>query len=360
MKNRFFLLHPKVLLRGGIVLAISAIFGSEIIGPSLSKFFNDLYMQTYSPFWREIFYYCSQNRVLLVCIGCIAIFVATAGWIFRPLFKEYSDIVRRNIKIDKDAIDINIQLPKNLKELEAVLNEVNTALRLSRYAVKEADQRKDDLVVHLAHDIRTPLTSVLGYLELLTENRDLSEQQRQKFMDSALRKARRMQALVEELFEITHYSITQIELEKSPVNLGMMITQLVEELRPVFEQRELNSEVILDEISPVYIDPDKIARSLDNVLHNAAYYTPPGGKITVRLDNLEEHTRISISNTGIEIPPDKLARFFEKFYRGDESRPSDIGGSGLGLAIAKNIIEAHGGTITAENEDRITTFTILI
>ena len=360
MKNKYFLLHPMVLLRGGIILVISAVSGFGIIGPALRSFIDYMYTQTNSLFWQGIFYDLSRNRIIFVGLGCMAVFFSTVGWVIQPLFKQYSNIVRSNIKIDKDSLDVNVQLPKYLKELEGVLNEVNTELRLSRYAVNEAEQRKDDLVVYLAHDIRTPLTSVLGYLELLMENQDLSEQQRQKFMDSALRKAGRIQVLVEELFEITRYSITQIELEKRPVNLGMMLNQLVEELRPILDQREIESEVELEEVSAAFVDPDKIARSLDNVLHNAAFYALPGGKITIRLDNAEEHIRIRISNTGIEIPPDKLARFFEKFYRADEARQSGVGGSGLGLAIAKNIIEAHGGTITAENENNITTFTILL
>jgi len=140
----------------------------------------------------------------------------------------------------------------------------------------------------------------------------------------------------------------------------MMLTQLIEEIRPVFEQRGIKTEVSLEEVPPAFIDPEKIARSLDNVLHNAAFYTPPGGEITVTLDRSDAHARIRVSNTGSEIPPEKLARLFDKFYRGEEARQSETGGSGLGLAIAKNIIEAHGGSITAENKYKITTFTILI
>jgi len=325
--NRFFMLHPKVLLRGGIVVVVAAVIG-VMIGPALSTFFDNLYRQTNSEFWFNTFYMLSTNRVIFVTVGCIIIFVPALGWIIQPFLKIYTDI--------------------------------NEELKRSQNVAKEAEQRKDDLVVYLAHDIRTPLTSVLGYLELLHENKDLPEVQREKYTDTALRKAKRMQSLVEELFEITRYSITQLELEKTEVNLSMMLTQLVEEVRPVFEQRNIETEVSLDEIPLSFIDSEKMARSLENVLYNAAFYTPPGGKITVSLDKTDEKTRIRFSNTGSEIPPEKLARIFEKFYRGEEARQSETGGSGLGLAIAKNIIQAHGGAITAESKDKITTFTILI
>ena len=327
MKNRFFWLHPGVLRRGGLVAAVTALFGMWL-GPIIASFIDILYRHTGSQLWHDVFYLISRNRYLLITLGCIVIFIPAIGWIIQPFLKKYADI--------------------------------NEELQRSQYAAKEAEQRKDDLVVYLAHDIRTPLTSVLGYLELLTESPDLPEEQRIKFMNSALRKAKRMQSLVEELFEVTRYSITQLELEKSPVSLGMMLTQLIEEIRPVWERRGIEADISLAELPPVWIDPEKIARSLDNVLHNAAYYTPPGGSITVSLDGMDTFTRIQISNTGSEIPPEKLARFFEKFYRGEESRQSETGGSGLGLAIAKNIIEAHGGSITAENRDSTTTFTVLL
>ncbi|MCL2081777.1 MAG: HAMP domain-containing histidine kinase [Oscillospiraceae bacterium] len=327
MKNRFFWIHPGVLWRGGIVIVASAIFG-YFISPAISSYIDVRYRQTDSIFWWELFHVLSQNRSFFLMLGSLLVFVMAIGWIIQPFMKKYNDI--------------------------------NEELKRSQFVAKEAEQRKDDLVVCLAHDIRTPLTSVLGYLELLTENQNLPEEQRTKFMDSALRKAKRMQSLVEELFEVTRYSITQIELEKSPVNMGMMLTQLIEEIRPVFQQRGIETEISLKETSPVFVDSEKIARSLDNILHNAVYYTPPGGKITASLDGAEPFVRVKISNTGSEIPPEKLARFFEKFYRGEESRQSGTGGSGLGLAIAKNIIEAHGGSITAENKDKVTTFTILI
>jgi signal transduction histidine kinase len=203
-----------VLLRGTMVIGTCAAIGLGFVGPLLGRIIDTLYRQSGSSFWHSAFYFLRQNSWSFVVIGIIAIVIITSKWIFRPYLTDYTDmcskLIVENIHLKKDINDnTQIELPKNMKNLEDVLNKVNTEIRLSRYAAKEAEQRKDDLVVYLAHDIRTPLTSVLGYLELLMENQDLPEAQRTKFMDSALRKAKRMQSLVEELFEVTRKPITR-------------------------------------------------------------------------------------------------------------------------------------------------------
>jgi two-component system sensor histidine kinase VanS len=345
------LLRVAVLAGGCAALAYLA-------QPLVKDYLDGIYRRTESPSWQWLFYFFSENREVLIFGGVLLLVIPLAGWIFRPFFKEYTDLIRTGLRPDAAGPDGKVTLPRRLKSLETVLNEVGAELRLSRYAAREAEQRKDELVVYLAHDIRTPLTSVLGYLELLGENPDLSEAQREKFTRSALNKAERIRLLVEELFEVTRYSLTDLELDKTPVNLSVMLNQLAEESRPLFERREITVDLFLEDLPPVSADADKLARALDNVLHNAAHYTPPGGMVAVMLDSPADRARIRLSNTGADIPPEKLARFFEKFYRGEEARQTATGGSGLGLAIAKNIIEAHGGQITAENKDGLTTFTI--
>lgn len=359
MKTRFILLHPKVLLRGGALIAVLAAL-AYLTGPVLGSYINYMYISSDNNTLFKLFYFISTNRHIIVALCCIVAFLLASGWILQPLFVEYSAHVRDNIRLAQTDDESPVALPSHLKPLEDALNQVNTQIRLSKYAAKEAEQRKDDLVVYLAHDIRTPLTSVLGYLELLSDAPDLPEPQRRKYTDAALRKAGRMQVLVEELFEVTRYSITQIELERTAVNLGVMLRQLAEELRPLMEQRSVELEFAQgDQAAGMLLDADKIARAFDNILHNAVYYTPPGGRVNVALRRVDGGgVIVTVSNTGTDIPQEKLNRFFEKFYRGEEARRSTGAGSGLGLAIAKSIIEAHGGTISAENRDQITTFTV--
>jgi two-component system sensor histidine kinase VanS len=326
----------------------------------LSAYLDGKYRRDGGLFWYRLFYFLSGNRELLVCALALLTVLLLSGWVFRPFFKEYADLVRTGLRPDAAGSDGKVSLPQRLKTLEAALNEARAELQLSRYAARESERRKDELVVYLAHDIRTPLTSVLGYLELLDETPGLSEAQRQAFTRSALNKAERIRLLVDELFEVTRYSLTTLELTKTPVNLKVMLNQLAEEARPLFERRGVTAVLSLDASPAVPADADKLARALDNVLHNAAHYTPPGGRVTVTLDQADGRARIRVANTGADIPPEKLARFFEKFYRGEEARQTATGGAGLGLAIAKSIIEAHSGRISAENSGGVTTFTVVL
>lgn len=348
-----------VMLRAGLVLVV--VLGLYmLLGAVVKQQVDTLYRRTGLQWVQNLFYWLSTNRYLLGGILCIVVMVLFSGWILRPCFNGYARFIKESICLEGEPRPV--ALPKDLAVLEGELNDINRELLLWRYAVKEAEQRKDDLVVYLAHDIRTPLTSVLGYLELLEDSPELPVAQRQKYTAVALRKARRMQLLVEDLFEVTRYNISQIELEKQLVSAGMMLQQLAEEMQPLIDARQVQVTVEQSEQGPLFADPEKLARALDNILHNAVYYTPPGGRVTAVATPAQNGTAdcIEITNSGADISPDKLQRFFEKFYRGDEARQSGGGGSGLGLAIAKNIIEAHGGFIEARSENGLTSFTVTL
>lgn len=356
MKTKMRMFNIQVFIRAAIVL-VGAAAAALLFAIPLRDELDRLYRTTGSEVWYDLFYWISVNRSLVAMVGCLLALLLFSGWILRPAFNQFSRFISQNIYMGEGEVR-PVKLPKELRLLQNEMNNVNKELRLWRYAAKEAEQRKDELVVYLAHDIRTPLTSVLGYLELLNENPELSDAQRQKFVQVALRKAHRMEHLVEELFEVTRYNVSQIELEKQEVNAGVLVNQLAEELEGDLREKQLAMRVENNLTGTLLIDPEKMARALDNVLHNAVYYTPRGGEVAVEVGNTAKGARICISNTGSEISQDKLDRFFEKFYRGDAARQSGTGGSGLGLAIAKNIIEAHGGSITAHNQNRVTTFAI--
>ena len=353
------MLNLSAFLRMALV-GIVALVGCILVSMLLSEVLDFIYRSTNSDFWRELFNLLSQFRIVigLLVMGLgIGLF---CNWIMEPVFTEFTGAVAESLQLG-DAPAAEVVLPKRLGLLQTKLNDINKELRLWKYALRESEQRKDDLVVYLAHDIRTPLTSVLGYLELVTEHPELPEKDRMNYTGIALRKARRMQTLVEELFEITRFNVSQIELDKHSVNASVFINQLAEEAAPLFAERDISMRVENDGVDTLFIDGDKVARCIENILGNAAHYTPPGESVTIRMEPAGEgHTRIMVSNTGQEISQEKLSRFFEKFYRGDEARQSGSGGSGLGLAIAKNLIEAHGGSITACNKDQITTFTIFV
>ena len=219
-------------------------------------------------------------------------------------------------------------------------------------------QRKDDLIAYLAHDLKTPLTSVIGYLSFLTETPKMPEEQRQKYLDTALSKSERLEGLINEFFDITRYNLQKIPLEKQKVNLCALLVQVTEELYPILEQHGNTIQNDVDEEEYLYADPEKMARVFNNLLKNAAAYSDPDTPIVIRSERSVDSISIMIENTGVTIPEEKLEIIFEKFFRLDSSRAQETGGSGLGLAIAKEIAVQHGGDTTARSRDRRTCFAV--
>ena len=354
-KFKFF--NRRSFWRAMLVAVVAGLFGS-VVSLLLSRLLDQLFRMTDSDVLYGLFYTLSSMQQVIVAVAWVGIVALFSNWILYPSFLGFSQTVAQRLQLDEETNQP--PLPKQFAELEQELAHVRKDLQLWQYAMLEAEKRKDELVVYLAHDIRTPLTSVLGYLELLEESPNLPAENRQKFTATALRKARRMKGLVEELFEVTRFNISSIELHRETIRAGVLLRQLVEEMGPVLRQRQLHIEYSVQEGTQLFADPDKLARAVDNVLHNAAYYASVGTEIQLVCADVGSDTAIEISNTGADIPQAELDRFFEKFYRGDSARQSGTGGSGLGLAIAKNIVEAHGGSISVRNRDLTTTFTILI
>ena len=250
-----------------------------------------------------------------------------------------------------------VSLPGELRPVEDNLRSIQRALSESRAAAREAERRRQDLVTFLAHDLKTPLTSVLGYLELLHDGPELSPEQRAKYTGIALDKARRLEGLISEFFDITRMDFAAMG-ESAPIQLSILLEQLCDEFYPAFAEKGLTCRA---SISPRLVtrgDPDKLARVFDNVLRNAVSYSSPGGQVELEARAAEGGLEVRISNEGLEIPEQELTNIFQKFYRLDQARSTRTGGAGLGLAIAREIVERHGGSIRAESDGRRTTFLI--
>ena len=201
-------------------------------------------------------------------------------------------------------------------------------------------------MLYLAHDLRTPLTSVIGYLNLLEELPELPAEERARYVRISLEKARRLEKMIEEFFEITRYNTQQIAIEPRPVDLYYLLVQVIDEHIPLFTEHGNYVTLHAQEPLQVWGDGEKLA------------YSDPGTEVVVRAEAGEETVSVRITSTGQTILPDRLDALFEKFYRLDGARTSHTGGTGLGLAIAKEIVALHGGTISAESEDGRTTFTV--
>ena len=256
--------------------------------------------------------------------------------------------------------DTPIRLPEGMESAEAQLNQVREqALRDAR-AARDAEQRKNDLVVYLAHDLKTPLTSVIGYLTLLRDEPQLSPEMRGRYTGVALEKAERLEDLINEFFDITRFSLTHLELEKRDTDLRRMLEQMCSEFGPVLAGRQMRCELDLPQELRIVCDPDKMARVMDNLLNNACHYAYPGSTVYVRAWEEEKRICMTFRNAGATIPPEKLTRMFEQFFRLDASRGTRTGNAGLGLAIAREIVEAHGGTIAAQSAEEQVVFTVVL
>lgn len=266
-----------------------------------------------------------------------------------------------------NSIDMVFNKEESLIELSPKFKDVETKLNTIKYEnirnerlAKDAEQRKNDLVVYLAHDLKTPLTSVIGYLNLLNDEQGISNELRQKYVSISLEKAERLEDLINEFFEITRFSLQTITLSRTKVNLSLMINQIADEFYPLLSDKSISININVTGDICINADGDKIARVFDNLLKNAVNYSFINSEITIFVDIADKGINIRFRNIGDRIPPHQLNSIFEKFYRLDSARSSKTGGAGLGLAIAKEIVELHGGTISAISSDEYTEFQVIL
>lgn len=286
-----------------------------------------------------------------------------AGWVL--LTRHY---ISKPLRYLDEVIEAAEQLSHPSSEpitLSPAMYDVQNQLNLAREealrnarAAKEAEQRKNDLIVYLAHDLKTPLTSVIGYLTLLREEPQISPELRARYVGIALDKAERLEELMNEFFDITRWNLTAMTLDMEKVNLSRMTEQMVSEFDPILAEKGLTWSVRIQPNVELVCDPNKLGRVFDNLLRNAVNYSYPNTPIQLSMEQKGGLAEIRICNSGKTIAPEKLDRIFEQFFRLDPSRSSSTGGAGLGLAIAKEIVETHGGTLTVQSADEQILFTV--
>lgn len=311
----------------------------------------------------NIYKYGLRENSSLIIFGAVAVlflllFRVSLSWFVR-YFNEIDAGLDRLIQGDNKEISMSPEMAP----MEQKLNVLRQALEKRELEAKLSEERKNNLVMYLAHDIRTPLTSVIGYLSLLEEAKDMPMEQREKYVHVTLEKANRLEQLINEFFEITRYNIQEIILEKEKIDLYYMLVQMLEEFYPALEEKGNRAVLHSSEDVCVYGDLVKLARVFNNILRNAIAYSYRDTQIDIFVEEVygknagdgpakekPEKIVVCFRNRGKTIPKEKLSSIFDKFYRMDEARNSDTGGAGLGLAIAKEIVARHGGRIFAESE----------
>ena len=257
-----------------------------------------------------------------------------------------------NITLDVEGDDEFADMAENLNNMVEELRQLMDKER-------ESERTKNELITNVAHDLRTPLTSIIGYLELLSGPVKLNEEMQKKYLDITYKKSKRLQKLIEDLFGFTKLNYGKISMKVSKVDIVKLLSQMLEEFYPNFMEKNLAYELQSNVTAKVITaDGNLLARLFDNLINNAIKYGSEGKKIIVKVDATDTVVTVSVTNFGYVIPKEELPLLFEKFYRVEQSRSINTGGTGLGLAIAKNIVDMHGGTIGVTSDLNGTVFTV--
>lgn len=341
------------------VVTLGICIGGLVILVVLSKLVlsTRIWYQT-DPYWPMLHWL--NLHVIAVCVaasGAICLIV-TIYYLFRA-FRQMDEVVGAAGKLVHQP-EQPLRLSRSLQGVQNELNLVREQALRNEMAAKEAEQKKNDLIVYLAHDLKTPLTSVIGYLSLLRDEPQISEQLRQRYTGIALNKAERLEELINEFFDITRFNLSVMTLEKETIHLSRMLEQIASEFAPILQEKGLTLELAIEKEVNLSGDADKLERVFDNLLRNAVNYSYPNTVIQLSMEQRKEEHKVllRVQNHGRTIAKEKLEHIFEQFFRVDASRSSATGGSGLGLAIARQIVEMHHGQIRAESADEMIVFEV--
>ena len=305
----------------------------------------------------ELYYWIVNNRNIVVYIY-IGIVMAIVIYRFISKYVNATQEVYNALDLILKEDNETIKLPSEMNQFSDKINEIKYDYILTKKNEREAEQKKNDLIVYMAHDLKTPLTSIIGYLTLLKDEKEISKELQEKYIKIALDKALRVEDLTNQFFDITRYNLQKMPINKQEMNLVYLLKQVIDECYPMLEKRNLKCDLkSVDKV--MYVgDGDKLARAFDNLLKNAINYSYENTTIEIQLEEKEGKISIVFRNKGDKIPQYKLDKLFEKFYRGDDARTSSTGGAGLGLAITKQIIELHQGKIYVKNDNEYIEFFI--
>lgn len=251
------------------------------------------------------------------------------------------------------ATDFSSDMKKVVESIHVLVDSTVQAMEEER----KIEQSKDELITNVSHDIRTPLTSIIGYLGLIEQGSYKSEEELLKYTHTAYTKAKQMKVLVEDLFEYTRVRQTTTPLTLSEFDMVQLLEQLAADFELESKKKNMQIEVTAkQDMIMMEADTEKIVRVFNNLISNALNYGDDGLKVSIEVEEVGKEVIVSINNDGSPIPLESLNHLFDRFYRVEESRSQETGGTGLGLAIAQSIVELHGGYIYAKSDENLTQF----
>lgn len=307
-------------------------------------------------------YFVSINAFYMMWIGIVGMFLLTFMILINRKIKYIKYMTKgvKEIKEEGFGKTLEVKGKDELGELCESINDMSIELRKKIDKEKEIENTKNELITNISHDLKTPLTALVGYLELL-DSSNLDEETKKKYTKTAYSKSLRLKELVNELFEYTKLTSSDIVINKERFNISNIINQIVGESILSFSER--NIEVILDnpykELN-LEIDSKLFTRAIENLVKNAEKYSDSNTTFKVKVKDMNDFINISFENKCEGIKETDLEKIFDKFYRLDKARSSENEGSGLGLNISKRIIELHNGSLSVKKENDYIKFNILL
>lgn len=361
------------IVLGGLIYTVSSTLGKKQYdkvpvspppgrGVRFSRHGDDLGMSM-GRLVRHLSHDTLVSFMLVTVIATICFFIIYFLLFIKRIVKDMTYISDRIIDIADGKSDekIIIERQDEIGEIAGRINEMTEQINQLITSERDALQSNKDLIACVAHDLRTPITSVKGYLDLALDTKHYDLEQRQKYVRIAQTKANRLEYLIHDLFNYTKLTSGEITLHRSKIDLVQLVEQMVEEFYPLFQEEELECTTKYNiSYLEMNMDGELIARAVQNLLSNAIKYGKDGKHVYVELECLEQEVQIRVTNYGLVIPEESIKHLFDKFYRVERSRNVKTGGTGLGLNIAQEIVHLHGGRIQVTSGASGTCFTIAL
>lgn len=300
-------------------------------------------------------------RVVILTVTALLIFCFTIYLLMRETLRYIGKILEKVKEIAAGDFDHPMEVKGN-DEFSVMAENLNAMQRNIKEIMEReriAEHTKNDLVSSVAHDLRTPLTSIIGYLGWVRTRTDLDEETRNHYIDIAYQKSLRLEQLTNELFGFVKLEHKEMQLHSGKLDLVQLMEQMLDEMTPSFVKNELQVEFQHSE-NMIFLEADGelLARLFGNLLNNAVKYGKEGKQIRVSMEKEGEYVVTRVVNYGRIIPKQELEHIFRKFYRTEQSRSRDTGGTGLGLAIVQQIAELHHGQVYVKSDLQGTVFKV--
>ncbi len=350
-------IKTQIALYSIIKILVFTIISILLVLLLVDNIFNNDLAEFLSTSNNSFYLFLVNSKTAIILIVCLILELIVSFFVIKNTLNSLISITNAVNLIIKNP-DLEVKLDSNLAIIENKLNNIRINIIKSRNEALDAQNKKNDLIMYMAHDLKTPLTSVIGYLNLLSDSPKLPEDLQKKYITIALNKSYRLEELTNQFFEITRYNLQDMPITKNKLDLSFLLEQLLDECYPMMKEKNLDFTISKPNSVLFMGDGDKLARAFGNLIKNAISYSYSNSKIEILIQKTNKDIKIIFKNKGDKIPEYKLDKLFEKFYRADDSRNSSTGGTGLGLAITKQIIELHNGTISVKNDNEYIEFHI--